>query len=113
MNEEGAMLLLEAMVRDSAEQIQVSASNYLDSLKDLEKAKKNMKAAMIKLQLAEDKRRNALDTFMTEYRFLNGEEYVKPMLDGESVVVSILKSLLETMKVNDVSEVLERGNNGN
>lgn len=106
ITEEGAMRLLEAMCKESADVFEGGVRRYIEANKDLKKAKKQLEEALNKCAMAMDIKRNAIRDIRDEYGFLNGENMIQPMFDGSYVMSRLIIGVVEDMSEADLTELL-------
>lgn len=108
LSEEGAMRLLEAMLKDSATEFEGGVSLYIQANKMMDKAKKNLKAALKECATASKLKQDAMSTIRAEYKFLSGREPVKPPIDVEYVVPHLIMGVVGSMTDKELDELLNK-----
>lgn len=106
ITEEGAMRLLEAMCKDSADVFEGGVRRYIEANKNLKNAKQKLEKALDECAMAMDIKQNAIRDIRDEYRFLNGENTIKPMFDGSYVMSRLIIGIVEDMSEADMTELL-------
>lgn len=106
IDNEGAMKLLEAMVKDSADSFEGGVRRYIESDKALKRAKRALQAAVRSCVIALDEKRNAVRVITEEYSFLNNEETIKPGFDGAYVVSKLIVKVVENLEDMEFADLL-------
>ena len=95
---DGAMMLLEEMVKSSADEFRDAVTAYVMARREYDGIKKRLVRALGDFEMACRKRDNALKTIYSELKFLRGEETVKPPIDSEYVIMTLIKQGVEDIE---------------
>lgn len=105
INKEGALLLLEQMCADAAEDFEGGVVAYLDAMKAERRAVNNFKRSLTLLAKARERKYNALKIVISEYAFLTDKEVVKPELNGDATVIQMIVNIIEELDEEMYSDV--------
>ena len=94
LNDDGAMKLLEAMLKDSATDLKDGMWLYI-------KGRRKMLRALEDFGNGLAVKREGIKKMREEYKFLNGERPVQPLIDGEYVMAQLIKSVFDDLDEDD------------
>ena len=107
LTNEAALELLQAMVTDSCSEFDQGAKLYVEGLREANKAKKKISEDMRSYVHGREKMARGAEIARLEAKFLNGEEPIHPIVDGEYVMIQLLQRICAKMDNITVSELLQ------
>lgn len=100
ITDEGAIRLLEAIMKSSADTFKEGITAFIDASIEEERAKENLERAMKRLYKCQQKKMDALCKINDEYHFLKGEKYISPNVDGDFILTKLMKECLREMNTH-------------
>lgn len=94
INNDGAIMLLEAILRDSGDAIRSAIPDYLEASRKEEEIKKTAKKVLKELHEVAVRKADAESTIRRECGFLMGKSVIKPPIDGQAVAVALVLEAL-------------------
>lgn len=107
LTNEQALAIVAAMVKDSADEFEQGAKLYLDGLRDVERAKKTIKTGLGLYAAGRTKMHRGAQAVTSEVAFLEGKEKISPIIDGEYVMVELIRRVYSRMNDITVPELLK------
>lgn len=99
---EGAINLLGAICQTSATEFEKALRNYVMISGQKKKARRNLDKAMQQYAELLEREDKALKAIRKEADFLNGNDTIQPMINGNYVCVQLIKSIMETLDENSI-----------